>query len=88
MSRNLEISSKCSVEGIENTTLCKLHKVYKGFRPIGSNAQVWTASFTLVDQRLDLGTLWGFRQTLLQVQSPKKIFCHSNIPTRRQARAL
>ena len=33
-----EISSKCSVEAIKNTTLCKLHKVSKGFRPKGSNA--------------------------------------------------
>ena len=38
MLRNLEISSKCSVEAIKNTTLCKLHKVSKGFRPMGSNA--------------------------------------------------
>ena len=38
MPRNLEISSKCSVEAIKNTTLCKLHKVSKGFRPKGSNA--------------------------------------------------
>ena len=35
MPRNLEISFKCSVEATENTTtLCKLHKVYKGFRPM------------------------------------------------------
>ena len=38
MPRNLEISSKCSVEAIKNTTLCKLHKVSKGFRPKGSKA--------------------------------------------------
>ena len=37
MSRNLEISSERSVEAIKNTTLCKLHKVPKGFRPMGSN---------------------------------------------------
>ena len=74
MSRNLEISSKCRVEAIKNPMLCKLHKVYKGFRPMGSNAPVWTASFTLVDQWLALGSPGGFRQTLLQVQSPKKIF--------------
>ena len=30
MSRNLEISYKCSVEAIKNTTLCQLHKVSKG----------------------------------------------------------
>ena len=38
MPRNLEISSKCSVEAIKSTTLCKLHKVSKGFRPMASNA--------------------------------------------------
>ena len=38
MPRNLEISSKCSVEAIKNTTLCKLHKVSKRFGPMGSNA--------------------------------------------------
>ena len=32
------ISSKCSVEVIKNATFCKLHKVTKGFRPMGSNA--------------------------------------------------
>ena len=32
------ISSKCSVEAIKNTTFCKLHKVTKGFRLMGSNA--------------------------------------------------
>ena len=37
MSRNLEILSKSSEEAIKNTTLCKLHKVPKGFRPMGSN---------------------------------------------------
>ena len=37
MSRNLEISSECSVEATKNTTLCKLHMVPKGFRPMGSN---------------------------------------------------
>ena len=42
MSRNLEISSKCSVEAIKNTTLCKLHKVSKGFRPMGSNDDLTT----------------------------------------------
>ena len=35
MPRNLEISSKCSVEAIKNTTLCKLHKVSKRFGPMG-----------------------------------------------------
>ena len=40
MSRNLEISSKCSVEAIKNTTLCKLPKVSKGFSPMGSNADL------------------------------------------------
>ena len=89
MSRNLEISSKCSVEAIKNTTLCKFHKVYKEFGTMGSNAPVWTASLiTLVDHWLDPGSPGGFRQTLLQVQSPKKFFCHSNIPTRRRASAL
>ena len=38
MPRNLEISSKRSVEAIKNTTLCKFHKVSKRFRPKGSNA--------------------------------------------------
>ena len=38
MPRNLEITSKCGVEAIKNTTLCKLHKVSKEFRPMGSNA--------------------------------------------------
>ena len=38
MPRNLEISSKCSVEAIKNTSLCKRHKVPKGFRPMRSNA--------------------------------------------------
>ena len=37
MSRNLEILSKSSEEAMKNTTLCKLHKVPKGFRPMGSN---------------------------------------------------
>ena len=36
--RDLQISCKCSVELIKNTTLCKLHKVSKGFRPMGSYA--------------------------------------------------
>ena len=36
MSRDLEISSKCSVEAMKHTTLCKLHKVSKGFRLMGS----------------------------------------------------
>ena len=40
MSRNLEISSKYSVEAIKNTTLCKLPKVSKGFSPMGSNADL------------------------------------------------
>ena len=39
ISRDLEISSKCSLEAIKNTTLCKIHMVSKGFRPMGSNAQ-------------------------------------------------
>ena len=34
MSRNLEISSKCSLEAIKHTTLCKFHKVSKMFRPM------------------------------------------------------
>ena len=35
------------------------------------------------------GVPWGFSSDkLLQVQSPKKIFCHSNIPTWRQASML
>ena len=35
------------------------------------------------------GVPWGFSSDkLLQVQSPKKIFCHSNIPTWRQASVL
>ena len=38
MPRNLEISSKCNVEAIKNTTLYKLHKVSKWFRSMGSNA--------------------------------------------------
>ena len=39
MSRNLEILSKSSEEAIKNTTFCViLHKVLKGFRPMGSNA--------------------------------------------------
>ena len=37
MSRNLEISFTCSAEAIKNITLCKLHKVPKAFRPMGSN---------------------------------------------------
>lgn len=41
MSRNLEISSECSVEATKNTTLCKLHMVPKGFRLMGSNTD-WT----------------------------------------------
>ena len=32
------ISSKCSVEAIKNTTFCKLPKLTKGFRPMGSGA--------------------------------------------------
>ena len=40
MPRNLEILSKCSVEAIKNTTLSKLHKVSKGFRPMGSNTDL------------------------------------------------
>ena len=36
MSRNLEIPSKCSVEKIKHNRLGKLHKVSKGFRPMGS----------------------------------------------------
>ena len=38
--KNLEILSKCSVEAIQNTTLCKLNKVSKGFRPMGPNADL------------------------------------------------
>ena len=38
--KNLEILSKCSVEAIKNTTLCKLNKVSKGFRPMGPNADL------------------------------------------------
>ena len=35
------------------------------------------------------GVPWGFSSDKsLQVHSPKKIFCHSNIPTWRQASAL
>lgn len=37
MSRNLETSFRCSAEAIKNTTLRKLHKVPKAFRPMGSN---------------------------------------------------
>ena len=40
MSRNLEISSKCSVEAMKNTMLCKLPKVSNGFSPMGSNADL------------------------------------------------
>ena len=37
MPRNLEISFKYSVEATENTTtLCKLHMVSKGFRPMNA----------------------------------------------------
>ena len=39
ISRDLEILSRCSVKAIKNTTLCKIHMVSKGFRPMGSNAQ-------------------------------------------------
>ena len=35
---DLKISSKRSVEAVKNTTLCKLHKGTKGFRPMQSNA--------------------------------------------------
>ena len=35
---DLEISSKCSVEVMKNTTLCKLHKGTKGFRLMQSHA--------------------------------------------------
>ena len=35
---DLEISSKCSVEVMKNTTLCKLHKGTKGFRLMQSYA--------------------------------------------------
>ena len=38
MSRNLEISFQRSAQAIKNTTLCKLHKVPKGLRTMGSNA--------------------------------------------------
>ena len=38
MSRNLEISFQCSAQSIKNTTLCKHHKVHKGLRTMGSNA--------------------------------------------------
>ena len=41
------------------------------------NRRVWTASFTLVNQWLDPGSPGGFRQTLLQVQCPKKM----NVPS-------
>ena len=36
---------------------------------------------TLVDQWMDPASPGGFRQTVLQVQSPQKSSCHSNIPT-------
>ena len=40
-SRDLEISSKCSMAAIKNTSLCKLHdKGTKGLRPMGSNATI------------------------------------------------
>ena len=48
------------------------------------NLRVWTASFTLVHQWLDPGFS---SDKSLQVQSPKKFFCHSNIPMWRQASA-
>ena len=40
---------------------------------------------TLVDQWMDPVSLGGFRQTVLQVQSPQKSSCHCNIPTWEQA---
>ena len=39
-----EISSKCSVKAIKNTTLSKIRILSKGFRPMGSNAQVFRPS--------------------------------------------
>ena len=48
MSRNLEISFKCSVKAIENTTLCKLHKVSKGFKPMESNTLTYWPTFSPV----------------------------------------
>ena len=44
ISRDLEISSKCSVKAIKNTTLSKIRMVSKGFRPMGSNAQLFRPS--------------------------------------------
>ena len=40
---------------------------------------------TLVDQWMDPGSSGGFRQTVLQVQSPQRSSCHSNILTWGQA---
>ena len=44
ISRDLEISSKCSVKAIKNTSLSKIRMVSKGFRPMGSNAQLFHPS--------------------------------------------
>ena len=70
MSRNLDVLSKCSVEAIKNTTLCKLHKVYKEFRTMGSNAPVWTASFTLVRPVTGPGVPWGFSSDVITSPVP------------------
>ena len=44
-------------------------------------SSLWTSNWTQAPRG-------AFLRQLLQVQSPKKIFCHSNIPTWRQASAL
>ena len=59
---------KCSVEAIKNTTSCKLHKVTKGFRPMGSDAGL---VFFVLRSLQEIARQWSARQW-----SHEKINCN------------